>query len=50
MAANKEEKKRGRARGGMVLAVKRSLGLKIKWEEDETEEVVGVSWKMDGKK
>lgn len=41
--AVKEKKKRGKARGGVVLAVKRNLGLRVKWEEKETEKVIAVT-------
>lgn len=34
----------------MVLAIKRLLGIEIKWEEDESEEVVGATWEKNGKR
>ena len=44
------EKKRGRAKGGLLLAIRKSLVEEMEWEEKETDEALAASWRKDGKK
>lgn len=39
----KKEKRKGRARGGILLAIKKNLKLDVKWG-DETEETIFAQW------
>ena len=40
-------KKKGRAKGGMLLAVRKGLGMEINWVERSTNEAIAVSWIKD---
>ena len=39
------EKKKGRAKGGMLLGVKKELKLKIEWMEKTTDEAIAARWR-----
>jgi hypothetical protein len=44
------EKKKGRARGGILLAFKKSKDRKIEWEKEETKEAIAARWEANGEK
>ena len=39
------EKKKGRAKGGLILAIKKELMLKIEWMESTTDEAIAAKWR-----
>ena len=41
------EKKKGRAKGGILLAITKELEVEIEWEEEMTEETLAAKWKKD---
>ena len=41
------EKKNGRAKGGILLAIRKELEVEIEWEEEMTEETLAAKWKRD---
>ena len=43
------EKKKGRAKGGILLAIRKGVGEEVKWEERTTNEALVARWKKDGK-
>jgi hypothetical protein len=46
----KREKKKGRAKGGIILAVKGSALGRYGWEEEDTDEALAVNWTREGYK
>ena len=38
------EKKTGKAKGGIILAIRRGTGIKVEWEEKTTEETIAARW------
>lgn len=46
----RREKKKRRAKGGILLAIKKDCGLEVEWEEEETNEAIWARWERDGEK
>ena len=43
------EKKKGRAKGGVLLAIRKGIGAEIEWKERFTAEAIAAKWKNKGK-
>lgn len=48
--ATKEKKGEEELGGGVVLSIKRNLGLRISWKEKGTEELLAATWEKNGKR
>lgn len=46
----KREKKKGRAKGGLLLAVKKGCGIEADWDEEESDEALAMNWMMEGER
>ena len=42
-----EGEKMNRAKGGIILAIRKGLGLDIEWVQTRTDEAIAVKWKKE---